>query len=78
MIIRLLNQELYTGWSGFFLFAIIGACVSTANSQLLLIASSFSYDVVRTAAPDRFQSSACLRWTFGGFWRRNYLYADGP
>lgn len=51
VIIRLLNQELYSGWSGFFLFAIIGACVSTANSQLLLIASSFSYDVVRTAAP---------------------------
>lgn len=50
VIIRLLNQELYSGWSGFFLFAIIGACVSTANSQLLLIASSFSYDVVRTAA----------------------------
>ena len=50
IIIRLLNQELYSGWSGFFLFAIIGACVSTANSQLLLIASSFSYDVVRTAA----------------------------
>lgn len=51
VIIRLLNQELYSGWSGFFLFAIIGACVSTANSQLLLIASSFSYDVVRTASP---------------------------
>lgn len=50
VIIRLLNQELYSGWSGFFLFAVIGACVSTANSQLLLIASSFSYDVVRTAA----------------------------
>ena len=50
VIIRLLNQELYSGWSGFFLFAIIGACVSTANSQLLLIASSFSYDIIRTAA----------------------------
>ena len=50
VIIRLLNQELYSGWSGFFLFAVIGACVSTANSQLLLIASSFSYDVVRTVA----------------------------
>lgn len=47
IIIRLINNELYGPWSGFFLFSIIGACVSTANSQLLLIASSFSYDVVR-------------------------------
>lgn len=51
VIVRLLNQELYSGWSGFFLFAVIGACVSTANSQLLIIASSFAYDVVGTAAP---------------------------
>jgi SSS family solute:Na+ symporter len=26
---------------------VIGACISTANSQLLLIASSFTYDVMR-------------------------------
>lgn len=47
IIIRLIDNELYGPWSGFFLFSVIGACVSTANSQLLLIASSFSYDVVR-------------------------------
>lgn len=46
IIIRLINNELYGPWSGFFLFSVIGACISTANSQLLLIASSFSYDVV--------------------------------
>ena len=47
IIAHLMNNELYSVWSGFFLFAVIGACVSTANSQLLLIASSFSYDMVR-------------------------------
>jgi SSS family solute:Na+ symporter len=47
IIVALINQELYGPWSGFFLFSVIGACISTANSQLLLIASSFSYDVVR-------------------------------
>lgn len=47
IIIRLINNELYGPWSGFFLFSVIGACISTANSQLLLIASSFSYDIVR-------------------------------
>jgi SSS family solute:Na+ symporter len=47
IIIELINNELYGPWSGFFLFSVIGACISTANSQLLLIASSFSYDVMR-------------------------------
>lgn len=47
IIIHLINNELYSRWSGFFLFSVIGASISTANSQLLLIASSFSYDVVR-------------------------------
>lgn len=47
IIIRLINNELYGPWSGFFLFAVFGACISTANSQLLLIASSFSYDILR-------------------------------
>ncbi len=51
ILVHLMNNELYSGWSGFFLFAVIGACVSTANSQLLLIASSFSYDMVRTLSP---------------------------
>lgn len=52
IFIRLINNELYGPWSGFFLFSVIGACVSTANSQLLLIASSLSYDVIRPLAPN--------------------------
>ena len=51
IIVHLMNNELYSVWSGFFLFSVIGACVSTANSQLLLIAPSFSYDVVHTVSP---------------------------
>lgn len=51
IFVRLINNELYSPWSGFFLFSVIGACISTANSQLLLIASSFSYDVVNAVSP---------------------------
>lgn len=47
VIVNLINGRLYGPWSGFFLFSVIGASVSTANSQLLLIASSFSNDVMR-------------------------------
>lgn len=51
IFVRVINNELYSKWSGFFLFSVIGACISTANSQLLLIASSFSYDVVNALCP---------------------------
>lgn len=51
IFVRIINNELYSKWSGFFLFSVIGACISTANSQLLLIASSFSYDVVNAVTP---------------------------
>ena len=60
VIIHLLNEELYSGWNGFFLFCVIGACVSTANSQLLLIASSFSYDVVSTLSPRKISERRVL------------------
>lgn len=50
IFITLLNNQLYGPWSGLLLFAVIGACVSTANSQLLMIASAFSYDIVRAAS----------------------------
>ncbi|MFV0496911.1 MAG: sodium:solute symporter family protein [Candidatus Fimivivens sp.] len=48
IFVHVINNLAYGPWSGFFLFSIIGACISTANSQLLLIASSFSYDIVST------------------------------
>ena len=39
------NYLLQSRFSGFFLISVIGACLSTANSQLLLIGSMLSYDV---------------------------------
>lgn len=60
IITYLLNNELYTTWSGFFLFSIIGACISTANSQLLLIASSFAYDIVQPLRKKPLSESALL------------------
>lgn len=60
IFIRLINNELYSPWSGFFLFSVIGACISTANSQLLLIASSFSYDIVASVSPKPLRESQIL------------------
>lgn len=48
IFVHVINNLIYGPWSGFFLFCVIGACISTANSELLLIASSFSYDIVGT------------------------------
>lgn len=45
IFIRLINHELYGPWSGFFFLSVIGACISTANSQLLMVASAVSYDI---------------------------------
>ena len=46
VLITAIHQLMYSRLSGFFLLSIIGACISTANSQLLLIGSSLSYDVL--------------------------------
>ena len=62
IIIRLINNELYGPWSGFFLFSVIGACISTANSQLLLIASSLSYDVIRNLWPRPLHERQVVMW----------------
>lgn len=40
-----INSLIHSRFSGFFLISVIGACISTANSQLLLIGSMLSYDV---------------------------------
>ena len=41
-----INYLIRSRFSGFFLISVIGACMSTANSQLLLIGSMMSYDLV--------------------------------
>lgn len=60
IFVYVINNLLYGIWSGFFLFAVIGACISTANSQLLIIASSFSYDIVNTLRHDSLSERALL------------------
>ena len=46
ILIYAINHLLSSRFSGFFLISIIGSCISTANSQLLLVGSIMSYDVV--------------------------------
>lgn len=58
VFIYAVTHLMYSRFSGFFLISVIGACVSTANSQLLLIGSMLSYDVVgqltkKTLSEDR-------------------------
>lgn len=60
IFVYVINNLLYGRWSGFFLFAVIGSCISTANSQLLIIASSFSYDIVNTLRRDSLSERALL------------------
>ncbi|MCF6095069.1 sodium:solute symporter family protein [Microaerobacter geothermalis] len=47
---------------GLILISIVGASISTANSQLLLLASSLGYDVIRTLFPRRVGDLKLLGW----------------
>ena len=51
IFIRLINHELYGPWSALFFFSVIGSCISTANSQLLMIASAVAYDILHALEP---------------------------
>lgn len=51
VVVYVLNDRLFTPINTLFLFAILGACVSVANSQLLLFSTSFAYDVIRPLCP---------------------------
>lgn len=51
VVVYVLNDRLFTPLNTLFLFAILGACVSVANSQLLLFSTSFAYDVIRPLCP---------------------------
>ncbi|MBZ4654174.1 MAG: Na+/solute symporter [Peptococcaceae bacterium] len=43
----IINNILYSRWSGFVLISLIATAISTANSQLLLVASGFSHDIYK-------------------------------
>lgn len=53
---------MYSGFSGFFLISVIGACVSTANSQLHLIGSMLSYDVMAQLSKKKMSEEKILLW----------------
>ncbi len=41
----IINTKIYSNFSGIIFISILAASISTANSQLLLLSSSFSYDI---------------------------------
>ena len=57
VFIYAVNNRMFSQFSGFFLLSVIGACVSTANSQLLLIGSSLAYDVTARIKKKSFPKS---------------------
>lgn len=44
---HIINNVIYSPLSGFILISIAAAAISTANSQLLILASGFSYDIYK-------------------------------
>lgn len=57
-----IDHLLHTRFSGFFLISVIGACLSTANSQLLLIGSMLSYDVAGQFGRNGMKEEKLLVW----------------
>lgn len=58
-------------FSGFFLLSVIGACISTANSQLLLIGSMMSYDVAALMTKKQPNEDQIL------FWAQVFIFLGG-
>ncbi len=65
------NNRMFSQFSGFFLLSVIGACVSTANSQLLLIGSSLAYDVTARMRKRKLSEEKLLNLT------RIYIFIGG-
>lgn len=43
----IINNIVYSKWSGFVLISLLATAISTANSQLLLVASGFTHDIYK-------------------------------
>lgn len=71
LFVHVIDRLLYSPFSGFFLISIIGACVSTANSQLLLIGSALSYDVLNQVVKKKMSEEKLLIFT------RVFIFAGG-
>lgn len=63
IFIYAINNLIHSKFSGFFLISVIGACISTANSQLLLIGSMLSCDVAGQCARKEFGENKLLTLT---------------
>lgn len=63
IFIYAINHLLHSRFSGFFLISVIGACISTANSQLLLIGSMLSYDVAGQWSRKEMKEDRLLAYT---------------
>lgn len=73
---------MYSAFSGFFLISVIGACVSTANSQLHLIGCMLSYDVMAQLTKKKMSEERILLWArifiFVGGTAALFLSSDPP
>lgn len=54
---------LQTPWKGLILVSVIAAAISTANSQLLIMASSFVYDINKPLRKKQISDQKKLSWT---------------
>lgn len=57
----MINEIISSPWKGMILISIVAACISTANSQLLLVASSLIYDVYERVTPKQQKEYLRLR-----------------
>lgn len=58
-----ISYLLQTPWKGLILVSVVAAAVSTANSQLLIMASSFVYDINRPLRRKQISDQKKLSWT---------------
>ncbi|WP_369901305.1 sodium:solute symporter [Bacillus manliponensis] len=58
-----ISYLLQTPWKGLILVSVVAAAISTANSQLLIMASSFVYDINRPLRRKQISDQKKLSWT---------------
>ncbi|MDP4549446.1 sodium:solute symporter family protein [Alkalihalobacillus macyae] len=59
----IITYLLQTPWKGILLISVVAAAISTANSQLLIMASSFVYDITLPIRKQKSPDSKIISWT---------------
>ncbi|MDQ0483775.1 sodium:solute symporter family protein [Guptibacillus hwajinpoensis] len=59
----IITYLLQTPWKGILLISVVAAAISTANSQLLIMASSFVYDITLPIRKQKSPDSTIISWT---------------